>query len=253
MITVHAITSDKGKMAHGINENFLLNGSVEMNKDSIGPSIYCYLNSTAFTNGDKVNATPYFVAEISDEDGINSTGNGIGHDLELIIDGEMAKTYNLNESFTFDYGSYKSGKLGFSIPALEPGEHKLLFRAWDVLNNSSTSELAFTVAGGVQPRLFDVECLTNPATTSTSFRIIHDRIGSQMDVVLDIFDMSGRHLWSRSENGVPTDNALIIDWDLKVSSGSQLHTGVYLYRVRIACDGSNYASKAKKMIVISNK
>jgi hypothetical protein len=118
---------------------------------------------------------------------------------------------------------------------------------------SSTSELAFTVAGGVQPRLFDVECLTNPATTSTSFRIIHDRIGSQMDVVLDIFDMSGRHLWSRSENGVPTDNALIIDWDLKVSSGSQLHTGVYLYRVRIACDGSNYASKAKKMIVISNK
>ena len=253
MITVHAITSDKGKMAHGINENFLLNGSVEMNKDSIGPSIYCYLNSTAFTNGDKVNATPYFVAEISDEDGINSTGNGIGHDLELIIDGEMAKTYNLNENFTFDYGSYKSGKLGFSIPALEPGEHKLLFRAWDVLNNSSTSELAFTVAGGVQPRLFDVECLINPATTSTSFRIIHDRIGSQMDVVLDIFDMSGRHLWSRSENGVPTDNALIIDWDLKVSSGSQLHTGVYLYRVRIACGGSNYASKAKKMIVISNK
>ena len=69
----------------------------------------------------------------------------------------------------------------------------------------------------------------------------------------DIFDMSGRHLWSRSENGVPTDNALIIDWDLRVSSGSQLHTGVYLYRVRIACDGSNYASKAKKMIVISNK
>lgn len=253
MLNLYAVDNSKTQVANGYADSFVLNGSLETLRDSIGPSVYCYLNSTAFNNGDEVNATPYFVAEISDENGINSTGNGIGHDLELIIDGEMAKTYVLNDYFEFDFGSYKSGRVGYSIPELEPGEHKLLFRAWDVLNNSTTSELVFTVAQGVKPRLFDVECTKNPAITNTSFRIIHDRIGSEMDVVIDIFDMSGRHLWSHNTNGVSTDNALEIDWDLTVGGGRVLGTGVYLYRVRIACDGSSYASKAKKLIIISNK
>ncbi len=231
----------------------MLNGSLETLRDSIGPSVYCYLNSSSFTNGDEVNATPYFVAEINDENGINSTGNGIGHDLELIIDGEMSKTYVLNDFFEFDFGSFKSGRLGYSIPQLEPGEHKLLFRAWDILNNSTTSELTFTVAKSVKPRLFDVDCTKNPATTSTTFRIMHDRAGSEIDVVLDIFDMSGRHLWSNATKGVSANNILNIDWDLTVNGGRRLGTGVYLYRVRISCDGSSYASKAKKLIIISNK
>lgn len=253
LLNLYAVDNSKRNVANGHHDGFVLNGSLETLRDSIGPSVYCYLNSSSFTNGDEVNATPYFVAEINDENGINSTGNGIGHDLELIIDGEMSKTYVLNDFFEFDFGSFKSGRLGYSIPQLEPGEHKLLFRAWDILNNSTTSELTFTVAKSVKPRLFDVDCTKNPATTSTTFRIMHDRAGSEIDVVLDIFDMSGRHLWSNATKGVSANNILNIDWDLTVNGGRRLGTGVYLYRVRISCDGSSYASKAKKLIIISNK
>jgi hypothetical protein len=71
-----------------------------------------------------------------------------------------------------------------------------------------------------------------------------------MDVVLDIFDMSGRQLWQHAETGVATDNTYSIDWDLTVDSGSRLHTGVYLYRVRITTDGATQASPAKKLIVL---
>jgi hypothetical protein len=98
-----------------------------------------------------------------------------------------------------------------------------------------------------------VEAIVNPATTTTSFRILHDRIGSDMDVVLDVFDISGRHLWSYAENGVSTDNSYTIDWDLTVDGGRRLQTGVYLYRIRIASDGSSYASKAKKLIILTHK
>lgn len=253
LISVYAVSADKAKTATGINGSFVLNGSSDLSRDSIGPSIYCYINSTSFSNGDCVNPTPYFVAEISDDNGINATGSGVGHDLRLIIDGDMSKTYVLNDYFTFDFGSYKSGTLGYSIPRLEAGEHKLQFRAWDVLNNSSTAELTFRVENGVEPNIIDVDCTRNPASTTTSFRIIHDRIGTQMDVVLDVFDMSGRHLWTHSESGVSTDNVLTVDWDLTIDGGRRLGTGVYLYRVRASCDGSSYASKAKKLIVISNK
>jgi hypothetical protein len=65
--------------------------------------------------------------------------------------------------------------------------------------------------------------------------------------------MSGRHIWQHAESGVPTDNTYTIDWNLTQGSGSRISTGVYLYRIRISSDGSSYASKAKKIIVISNK
>ena len=195
----------------------------------------------------------YFVAELSDEDGINATGTGIGHDLQLIIDGDMSKTYTLNDYFQYDFGSFTRGAVGFSIPELDYGEHRLLFRAWDILNNSSTAELTFNVVKGLEPTITDVTCTANPATTATSFRIIHDRRGCEMDVILDVFDFAGRHLWSYSESGLSTDNMYTVDWNLTIDGGRRLQTGVYLYRVRVSSEGSSYASKTKKLIILTHK
>ena len=222
----------------------MLNGKAEQSSSEAGPSIYCYLNSEAFTNGDAVNPTPYFVAFLNDEDGINASGSGIGHDLELIIDGQMATTYNLNDYFQYDFGSYTKGQVGYSIPTLAYGQ-------WDVLNNSSTAELSFNVAKGVEPNLVSVECSPNPAKTNTTFRIVHDRTGSEMDVKLDIFDTAGRHLWTYSESGVSTDQVYTLDWDLVTDGGRRLNTGLYLYRVNISSDGSSYSSKAQKLIILN--
>ena len=218
--------------------------------DGIGPNIWCYLNSPQFTNGGDVNTTPYFYAELSDKDGINASGSGIGHDVELIIDGEMSQTYNLNSYFRYDFGDYRSGSVGFSLPQLDYGQHRLLLRAWDVLNNSSTAELMFNVVKALEPNCFSVTATKNPATTSTTFVISHDRTGSQMDVELDIYDTSGRLLWKHTESGVSTDNTYLVDWNLCVDGGRRLQTGVYLYRVAISCDGSQQASRAKKLIIL---
>ena len=253
LINLYAVNDEKTIVASGVSDQLMMVSAEERPLNETGPTIYCYLNSSSFVNGGSVNPTPYFVAQLNDEDGINATGNGIGHDLQLIIDGEMSKTYSLNDYFQYDFGSYTSGSVGFSIPELPYGDHKLLFRAWDILNNSSVAELNFRVEKGLEPRFFDVECTKNPASTTTSFRVMHDRVGCNMDVVLDVFDISGRHLWSYAEGGVSTDNTYTIDWDLTVDGGRHLQTGVYLYRVRISSDGSSYASKAKKLIVLTYK
>ena len=252
LINIYALSSDHSSSAHGSSEAFTVNGSALAENDSIGPSIYCYLNSPSFVNGGRVNTTPYFVADITDKDGINASGSGIGHDLQLVIDGEMGKTYSLNDNFSFDFGTYTSGSTFYALPELEPGEHRLVFRAWDVLNNPSTAELTFTVVKGLQPTLFSVSCTDNPATTSTTFIISHDRTGSNVDVEIDIFDMSGRQLWRHCESGVSTDSAYTVDWDLTTDGGRRLQTGVYLYRARIGSDGSSKASKAKKLVIIGN-
>lgn len=248
-IILYAVSDDKAITATGWSEAIAFNGHDEAKTDSLGPSMFCYLNDERFSNGDVVNATPYFVAQLYDKDGINASGSGIGHDMKLIIDGDMDKTYNLNDHFTYDFGSYQSGTVGFSIPALEPGKHTLTFRAWDVLNNSSTAQLDFKVDHGIQPKLIDISCTRNPATTSTQFCIVSDRISTDIDFVIDVFDISGRHLWSHAATTTPDMGGVFVDWDLSMSGGGRLSTGVYLYRVRIKSEGSSYASKAKKLII----
>lgn len=253
LINLYAVSNDRTLIGNGSCEAFTVGGGDIAENDSVGPSIFCYLNSPSFVNGGKVNSTPYFVAEIMDKDGINSSGNGIGHDLQLVIDGEMARTYNLNDNFSYDFGTYTRGSTYYNIPELEEGEHTLEFRAWDVFNNMSSTSLRFNVVKGLSPQLLSVSCTDNPATTSTTFIISHDRAGSNLDVAIDVMDMSGRLLWTHEESGVSTGSAYTVDWDLTVDGGSRLGTGVYLYRVRMSSDGSPYTSKAKKLVIIGNK
>lgn len=253
LINTYAVSSDHQSLANGAESRFLVNGTDTVSNDSIGPSIYCYLNSPSFVNGGTVNATPYFVAQVTDKDGINASGSGIGHDLQLTIDGDMQKTYNLNDHFTFDFGSFTKGSTYYNIPELSEGPHTLTFRAWDVLNNPSTAKLSFNVVKGLQPEIASVSCTNNPATTSTTFIVTHNFMGSQVDLVIDVFDMSGRLLWQHSESGVSSSNAYTVSWDLTVDGGARLQTGVYLYRVRLSSDGGSQATKAKKLVVIGNK
>ena len=249
LMTLYAVNHEQTRTAHGETNHFILNGSSTALNDSIGPSIYCYLNSKSFRNGSKVHTSPYFVAELYDENGINASGSSIGHDLELIIDGDMTKTYNLNSYFGYDFGDYRSGTLGFSIPALDYGHHHLLFRAWDVLNNSSTAELDFVVARDIAPECIGVRCLRDPATGGATFVITHDRAGCELHVQLDIYDMAGRQLWRYTESGVPADNTYTFDWNLSMDGGRRLQTGVYLFKISISSDGSGQSSMTKKLLI----
>ena len=250
LINVIAVNSDTNTTLNGYNGNFTVGGTGAVGTDSIGPSIYCYLNSPTFANGGDVNPTPYFVAEIYDKDGLNTTGSGIGHDLLLTIDGEMNRTYVLNENFEYDFGSYTRGRTYYNIPELEPGKHTLRFRAWDIMNNSSTAELTFNVVKGLAPNVLSISCTDNPARTGTTFIINHDRSGSNLDIEIEVFDISGRPLWRHSESGVSTSGAYTVDWDLTADDGGRLQTGIYVYRVKMSSDGSSMVSKAQKLIVI---
>ena len=245
LMTLYAVDNDLTETAHGQTDDFLLSGSEVAGNDSIGPSIYCYLNTRSFSNGDKVNATPYFFAELYDESGINASGSSIGHDLELVIDGELSQTYNLNDYFNFDFGDYRSGTVGFSIPELSKGSHTLLFRAWDVLNNSSVSRLSFQVTDDASTGDMNVICTKNPAWDQTTFLITQSMAVTDMDVVMDVFDLSGRQLYKREMKGAVTDGVSVLNWNLSLSGGSLLHTGVYLCRFTVGG-----VSKTVKLIVL---
>lgn len=251
LVTAWAVNTGGSVVAQGYSEAFTVGDSQVADNDSIGPSVYCYLNSPSFVNGGNVNSTPYFVAEVSDRDGINASGSGIGHDMQLCIDGKQEYTYSLNDNFQFDFGSYTSGSTYYSIPELAEGEHRLQFRAWDILNNVSVAELRFNVVKSQRPT-FTISCTDNPASESTTFIISHDRAGSTLGVAVEVFDLSGRRLWTHEESGVGSGTTYTVMWNLIGDNGARLQTGVYLYRVKLTSDNATRTSKAKKLIVIGN-
>lgn len=249
----YALDINSQREAHGSTEDFLVGGSgTDLMRDSIGPDIVAYLNEEDFVEGATVNATPYFVARLSDESGINTSGNGVGHDLELVIDNDSRQTYNLNDYYIPEFGDYQKGTVAFQIPELSDGIHSLRFRAWDVMNNSSTVTLSFRVDHRKAPEL-RVSCTENPAKTSTTFLIYHNRPEADCRFTLEIMDFSGRLLYAKDIETSGGSGVYVFDWDLTTGNGMALSTGVYLYRVKMSADGSETTSKSQKIIILRNK
>lgn len=253
-VVFYAVSDDKQYEANGYNEQFRIGGSSdELAGDTEGPAIMAYLNREDFVYGGPVNTTPYFVAFLEDESGVNTTGNGVGHNLELCIDDNPSTTYDLNEYYLNEFGDFRRGSVAFSIPALPAGEHTLRFRAWDVLNNYSTVQLAFRVDPTLRPRLASLTVTNNPAREQTTFLFNYDRPGSTCTFRIEVFDLSGRLLWEHTEQGASAGTTYAIPWNLTTGAGVPLQTGVYLYRAGLSCDGSKESTETQKLVISRNK
>ncbi|MBQ3770674.1 MAG: type IX secretion system sortase PorU [Bacteroidaceae bacterium] len=241
--------NDKGVSALGYYNDFIVGGTVDnAASDNEGPLIAAYLNSPTFSDGARVNTIPFFVAQLDDESGINTTGNGIGHDIVLIVDNDINQTYILNGYYQSEAGSYQKGSVGFSIPELSIGKHTLLFRVWDVNNNSSVYETSFEVSENVAPMLSSVTCSPNPAKEQTVFTIVTDRPGSTVKVTLQIFDFTGRMLHSVSESGTATTGMFQYVWDL-TTGGARLQRGMYIYRIMVSTDNVTSNMQSGKIMI----
>lgn len=253
LMSLYAISNAHDDECHGMNSNFAINTSGELKNDSTGPAMYIYLNNYDFKDGDKTNTTPYFVALLEDSDGLNATGSGVGHDMELIIDGDAATSYVLNDYFTNDFGTYTRGSVGYSIPELEPGEHRLVFRAWDMMGNSSSASLNFVAVRNLRPTILDISCNPNPAYESAVFNISYDRPLTDCSFTVKVFDSYGQLVWQTKTSGESATGHYPITWNLTNSSGARVGGGVYLYRVSVAEGTGAASSKTKKLIVLNNK
>lgn len=248
-INYYAFDAENNWEAQGYFEDIYVGGSNPnfVFDDEEGPEVLSiYLNHKDFVSGEKVNETPLFVAEIYDENGINTVGAGIGHDVLLVVDNDMSKTYILNEYLNLDLGTYKSGSLKFFIPELQDGKHTLRFRVSDLLNNTTTKTLDFEVVKGLEMSIFAVKNYPNPATpyTGTTFEIQHDRPETLLSVQVDIYDISGRKIYSFVQSTMDK-----IYWDLSSSEGFKVSNGMYIYRVTINTSDGNSVSKSNKIII----
>lgn len=245
-INYYAASTDSKYEAQGNYENLIIGGtnsSVEM--DTEGPEIELYLNSTNFDSGDKVNETPLIIAHLKDKNGINQAGNGIGHDIQILLDGNSADAKVVNEYFEANENSYTEGSLRYKLSALSEGEHSLTLKAWDLMNNSSDKTIVFNVVKGLRPMIFTIANYPNPAKDNTYIVISHDRPETILKTKVEIFNLTGEKIREFQQN-----NADNISWDLTGFNGSKVRAGIYIYRVSISTSNSDVYSRSNKILII---
>ena len=97
--------------------------------DDQGPEIELYLNSLSFESGDFTTTDPMLMAFLKDNSGINTVGNGIGHDIVAIIDGKYQEPLILNEYFIPETNSYQEGHIYYRIGPFANGSHTLTLKS----------------------------------------------------------------------------------------------------------------------------
>ncbi|NDF22640.1 MAG: T9SS C-terminal target domain-containing protein [Euryarchaeota archaeon] len=183
---------------------------------------------------------------------MNTIGRGIGHDILAILDGDINNSIVLNEYYTADLNSFRSGKVLYDLSQVSEGPHSLKLRAWDVYNNPGETTIDFVVANSEDLALRHVLNYPNPFTSYTEFQFEHNRANQPLQIRVQIFSASGQLVKSIQKELVPDGNRITgITWDGRDDYGDPIGKGVYVYKlsVRSKTDGSQ-SEEYQKLVIL---
>lgn len=240
--------------AGGYTNDVLIGGSSNnILSDNEGPDIQLYMNDESFVSGGNTNSEPTLLVQLEDINGINVTGTSIGHDLSGKFTTGNQDLFIMNDYYEAEVDNYQKGSARYPLSQLAPGKHIINVKAWDVLNNSSEAQIEFVVIDESGEGLQNVFNYPNPFTTNTKFMFEHNMAANELDVLVDIYTVSGKLIKSIEAtsivNGKRVDN---IAWDGTDDYGEDIGKGVYLYKIkaRSADLGQTQESDFQKLVIL---
>ncbi|NCC72812.1 MAG: type IX secretion system sortase PorU [Sphingobacteriia bacterium] len=237
--------------ASGYYENIVIGGYDNTAQvDQTGPEIGLFMNDTTFISGGITNENPVLLAKVFDESGINTVGNSIGHDITAVLNDDVENPYILNDYYEADFSGYQNGTVRFQFSNLPDGFHEIKFKIWDVFNNSGDAVIRFKVINQNNILVSDLLNYPNPMTGETFFVFNHNKAEADLDVRVEIFDLSGRKVTELQQNYVnPAFRSVPLRWDGTTADGRLLDSGLYIYRLLIRDEEGRTASDVSKLII----
>lgn len=246
--------SQGGKIdASGYNKDFYV-GSTDENFaiDTKGPEVKLYMNDANFALGGITNENPAIFAMLSDENGINTVGNGVGHDITAIIDEKTQNAISLNNFYESALDDYTKGNVRYNLSKLSEGKHTLKLKAWDVHNNPGEGYTEFIVAKNASIAIKHLLNYPNPFTTSTCFQFEHNKAGELLDITIQIYSISGKIVKNIHQKIQATSYRLNreICWDGLDEYGDVIGRGVYIYKVFLRDEQGNSIADVQKLVLL---
>jgi hypothetical protein len=238
--------------ANGYYDEVIIGGSSDsISSDTEGPTMKIYLNDDKFVFGGTTDKNPKLLVYVSDSSGINTVGTGIGHDLTAILDEAAVSPIVLNDYYEADKDSYQSGKILYQLKDLEEGSHKLKVKVWDVHNNSAEDYTEFLVATSEDLIIKHLLNYPNPFTTSTSFYFEHNQPSAELNILIQVFTVSGKLVKTIESHVTATGYRCgPFEWDGLDDFGDRIGRGVYIYRLKVRTDSGQNVEKFEKLVIL---
>jgi hypothetical protein len=213
-VNFYAISTDSTLDASGSYDELMIGGSeTNILSDTKAPEIKLSI--------DKDN---HLEAHISDENGINVSQAGVGHEIILVMNDTLKIIANQYFTNTDDY---TQGILKYNFGKLPPGNYTVKLKVWDNYNNSVEETLVFIVEN-LEFAILKAYNYPNPVENSTNFYIEHNAENQDLNFTLVVFDSSGKQVFNQTETCYLCNKSLNIG--MKIES-KNWKSGTYFYRI----------------------
>ena len=237
--------------ASGYDDSFVIGGVAEnIAYDYDSPVISLFINNRNFIDGGITNSNPLLIVDVEDISGINTVGNGIGHDITAILDNNSTNPFILNEYYKSDLDNFRKGTVEFPFNNLSNGEHSVTFKIWDVFNNSSEKTINFLVTDDGIATISDFLNYPNPFNNGTDFYFQNNQAVQVMDINIQIYTVTGRLVKTINESFY-NDGFRVgpISWDGKSSNGENLSAGLYIANLNINLENGKFETKSIRIAI----
>lgn len=224
---------------------YVKNNSINTGLDKQGPTINTYITDTNFISGTWVSSNSNLLVHLKDSSGIQTSGDALGHDLQLIIDQDFQNPIVLNNYYTAAIDTYNEGWVKYALPKLAKGKHELMIKAWDLVGNSSKDSIYFEVPSSSDLMVMHLSNTPNPFIAKTRFSFDVNLTNLPLSCTLTVYNTAGVTFFQKTLNGSIESNKWVIDWDGQNEAGVGIAPGLYFYKIAI-----NYG---KESVILSNK
>ncbi len=242
-LLMYASATD-GRDAMGATDAVLVGDIEETNlTDTIGPDISAWVDYPRDAYGSATSSTPTLYVRITDPQGVNISGQGVGHDISLVIDDQRTDAISLNDYFAYEQSDVVGGLVSYPLTDVSLSSHSFTIKAWDNLNNSSTDTFQINLDPSTSNISISRESLV--ITDDLQLVISTDALGSALSVHSRLYTTSGILVANRDHH-VSLSNG---DTSTTVPLAPRLTApGVYVLHVDVAGNGRK-AEISKKIII----
>jgi hypothetical protein len=231
-VNFYAVSTDSTTDAIGSYNELMIGGSeTNIETDTQGPKISLSVDENNVLN-----------ANISDENGINISQAGIGHEIILTLNDTLqilANQYFMSED------GYTKGVLTYTFGKLPAGEYSIKLKVWDSYNNSAEVSLKFIVKNE-KYKILNAYNYPNPFEEATRFFIEHNAENQDLILKIEVFDGLGKVVFEKQETCYSCDKIVTLGMNIEPKNWTK---GIYFYRISANFSAENTISTTSGKMV----
>lgn len=226
LIQVYAINADSSASALGGSRKVVVGGINTNLNDTQPPVVQLYLNDENFVEGSQVDDSPLFIANLSDDNGIN-----VLQPMTLTLNDTLSVV--VNDYFSASQDNFKRGTIRYPLKKLPTGDYLLRLKVADTYTNWNEGTLSFKI-GKESAIVKNIIAYPNPFVEQATLQVELVNEGEDVEVTTTIFDVSGNLVRSETQTIYNSDAILTtMTWNAATHYRQPVPAGVYVYRVTV--------------------